>query len=64
MLPHYKKIQIEGLREIIGKGIAWTEGEEWKRKRRVMTKVFNHDLIVHNIANMSKIVDNCLDMSE
>ncbi len=45
-----------------GKGLALTEGEEWKRKRKLFSKIFNFDLVKENIEEMSQICDRYFDL--
>ena len=42
---------------VMGDGLAFSEGENWKRKRKIMSKVFNFDLIKKNIPKICQIFD-------
>ena len=42
--PKYN-ILMDGVRELLGEGIAFSEGAQWKHKRRVISKAFNFDLL-------------------
>lgn len=41
-----------GIKAVIGEGIAFSEGDIWKNKRKLLSKVFNFDLIKENIPKM------------
>lgn len=41
-----------GLKVVLGAGLIFSEGETWKKKRKIMSKVFNFDLIKENIPKM------------
>jgi cytochrome P450 len=51
MFSKYPKLEllIEGVRAFTGEGIVFSEGEHWKNKRKLMSKVLNFDLIKENI---------------
>jgi cytochrome P450 len=50
-----------GIKTVFGEGIAFSEGEMWKNKRKLMSKVFNFDLIKGNIQKIAEICDKCYD---
>ncbi len=39
----YRKFEdmIQGTKEILGNGLVFSEGEEWKTKRKLLSKIFN-----------------------
>jgi cytochrome P450 len=41
--------------------MIFSEGENWKNKRRIISKVFNFDLIKANIPKINAICDRWLD---
>ena len=50
-----------GIRMIIGNGLVFSEGESWKRKRKIMSKLFNFELLKENIPKICSICDKYLD---
>jgi cytochrome P450 len=52
---------IAGIKAVVGEGLVFSEAEVWKNKRRLMSKVFNFDLIKGNIAKIADICDKCYD---
>ena len=48
---------IEGIKLIMGEGLAFSEGDSWKNKRKLMSKVFSFDLIKENIPKITEICD-------
>lgn len=46
--PKYEVV-ISYFKMVIGEGIVFSEGEVWKGKRKVMSKLFSFDLINKNI---------------
>lgn len=38
------------MRKIIDKGLLLSEGNEWRKKRKILSRVFNFDLVRANIA--------------
>lgn len=45
------------LKYLIGNGLVFSENEEWKTKRRIMSSVFNYDFIKSKIPLIAKICD-------
>lgn len=39
------KIMTQAIERAMGRGIPFSEGEEWKRKRKIISTVFNFDFI-------------------
>lgn len=42
--PKLEKV-IANLMRFAGKGLAFSEGERWRRKRTILNKVFNFDFV-------------------
>ena len=49
---------------IVEKGIVVVENQEWKNRRRILSKVFNYDFIVSQIPNIISIADKIFDQFE
>jgi len=41
----------------VGGGLLFSEGHEWRIKRKIMAAVFNHDFIRSKVATISKITN-------
>jgi cytochrome P450 len=54
-------MMVEGTKSAFGEGIVFSEGDIWKKKRKLLSKVFNFDLIQENIPKISEICDRCLN---
>ena len=63
ILPKEKKI-IEVFFSILPKGLVAIEGNEWKHRRKLISKVFTYDFIISHIPMMSKIADQVFDSFE
>jgi len=48
---------IGGLRRMVGTGLTFSEGKQWKNKRRVVTKMLNFKYIKTLVPKMKAIVD-------
>jgi cytochrome P450 len=46
-------MMVEGTKAAFGKGLLFSEGDIWKKKRKLLSKVFNFDLIQENIPKIS-----------
>lgn len=46
--------------EAFGKGLFFAEGEEWKIKRSLYSKVFHFDILKYQQTQMVSIVDECI----
>ena len=44
----------------IGNGLLFAEGEEWKKKKKILTNVFNHDFIVNLIPQIEEICESSM----
>ena len=56
--PNYIKeeLTVANTRRVLGYGIAFSEGGEWKRKRKIINTVFNFNFLMSIIP---KIVEIC-----
>jgi cytochrome P450 len=47
----YPKLEliVAGTRAVAGEGLVFSEGDLWKNKRKLLSKVFNFDLVKENI---------------
>jgi cytochrome P450 len=52
---------VNGSKAAIGEGLVFSEGDNWKKKRKILSKVFNFDLIQENIPKISEICDRCFN---
>ncbi len=50
-----------GLRCLLGDGLLFSEGEEWKMKRKIMSNVFNFDFLRSKIPTIIQICSEILD---
>lgn len=48
----------------LGKGLVFSEGQTWKKKRRVLNKLFTFDLIKQLCFSIEEICDKALTKSE
>lgn len=57
----YKKMDmlVAGTKAAFGEGLLFSEGEVWKSKRKLLSKVFNFDLIKENIPKVVEIYNKC-----
>lgn len=47
---------------IVGNGLIFSEGESWKRKRKIMSKVFNFELLTKNTDKICSVFDKYYDL--
>jgi cytochrome P450 len=52
------------MKAVGGKGFFFSEGEKWKNKRKVMSKIFNFDFITSQVPIISKIFDKLFTNTE
>lgn len=52
------------LRRTLGKGVAFSEGNEWKSKRKIMNSVFNYEFIKSNIPKIVRLCNENFDKME
>ena len=47
----YKKLPmfVENMKRVMGNGLSFKEGLEWKKRRKIMNTIFNYDFISENI---------------
>lgn len=55
---------MKSLKSLIGEGLLFSEGNEWKRKKKIMSNVFNFDFIKSKIQNIFEISHEILDSIE
>ena len=46
---------ISNLKRALGDGIAFSEGNRWKRKRKIISSVFNYKFVTSNLPNIIKL---------
>ncbi len=46
-------MMVTGTKVALGNGMMFSEGEEWKKKRKLLSKVFNFDLLKENIPKIA-----------
>jgi cytochrome P450 len=46
-------MMVEATKAAFGNGLVFSEGDIWKQKRKLLSKVFNYDLIQENIPKIS-----------
>lgn len=60
---NYRKFgrTIENVQRVIGEGVAFSEGEEWKKKRKIISTAFHfnflHSLIPHIVETVNQVFD-------
>ena len=52
---------MSAIRFIMGNGLVFSEGNDWKMKRKIMSTIFNYDFIKSKIRIISKIAKEVLD---
>ena len=45
------------LRRVVGSGLAFSEGDDWKKKRRIVCNVFHFDFLNSLVPKMNEVVD-------
>ena len=50
-MPKYNLI-FKGVTTLVGEGLIFSEGERWRRKRRIISRLFTHDMVLSNIPTM------------
>ena len=51
------KMIIGNIQRSLGKGIAFSEGNEWKRKRKIISYVFNYNFLINQIPKIINLFD-------
>lgn len=46
------------MKRLLGDGVAFSEGETWKLKRKIITSVFTFDFLKSIIPHISKVCDD------
>ena len=54
--PKFELLQ-KGLKIVVGDSLLFSEGNAWKRKKKIFSNVFNFELIKENISQFSAISD-------
>ena len=52
------------LKSVTPNGLLFLEGNDWKCRRKMMSKVFNHNFLMSHIPDIAKICDEMLDKEE
>ena len=60
-LYHKASMAFRGMNSIIGEDLIFSEGDIWRRHRRIVSKIFTHDLIKANISRISSICDKAFE---
>lgn len=55
---------VGSLKAFLGEGLLFSEGDEWKMKRKIMSSVFNYDFIKYKVGTISDICNEVLDEIE
>ena len=50
-------VGLQLLKAIGGRGFFFSEGEKWKNKRKVMSRIFNFDFITSQVPVICKVID-------
>ena len=48
---------VGNLRRVVGSGLAFSEGDDWKKKRRIVCNVFHFDFLNSLVPKMNEVVD-------
>ena len=51
------KLLISNIQRSLGSGIPFSEGNEWKRKRKIISYVFNYNFLINQIPKIIKLFD-------
>ena len=49
---------------MFGQGLVFLEGDRWKSRRKILSKVFNFDFLINLVPLMSELFDECLQEME
>jgi len=60
MLPKVT-LGLQVIRELAGKGFFFSEGEAWKNKRKMMSKIFHFDFVTAQTETIKKVCDRIFD---
>ena len=61
--PKYP-VFIRNMQRCLGHGIVFSEGDEWKKKRKIISSVFNYDFIKANIPKILRLCNDNMDRME
>ena len=60
--PHYEKAIIKDFfQPLMGDGLAMSEGETWKRHRKIISNSFHYDSLNKNISTIQTIAKEFFD---
>ena len=60
MIFQKTKLELDCFRRL-GIGIVFSEGEAWKKKRKIVTEIFNFDFLQKLSPKIALICDNAFD---
>lgn len=58
----YQKVPslVAPIKRTMGEGVPFSEGDVWKRKRRIINKVFNFELIKNMTVKIAELCDQAI----
>ena len=62
----YHKISstFRGTAPLLGKGLLFSQGDIWRRKRKIISNFFSHDILLSNVGTIGEIADRVLEKTE
>ena len=62
----YKKLPIfiSNMKRVMGCGLSFKEGLDWKKRRKILNSIFNYDFISGNIPKICQMYDNYIEEQE
>lgn len=61
---HYQypkqKIVVDAFSRLTGRGLPFSEGENWKRKRNILNKIFNFDFVKSQTYKISEVCSGAI----
>lgn len=65
-INNYAKYEpfVSNLRRVLGSGMAFSEGDEWKKKRRIISNVFHFGFLNSLLPKMNRLVDSIFSRFE
>ena len=58
---HKTRWTFPGTALVLGEGLLLSEGNAWRRKRKILSSMFTYDMLLANIPTITAIVDRSLD---
>ena len=52
------------IKRALGNGLGMSEGDRWRRKRKIMSQLFTHDLIINNGHKFAKLCEEAMEEFE